>query len=365
VKILHVYKDFDPPVLGGIERYVAQLCRYQCEWAEVEALVCSGSFWTRVVMREGTRVTEAGEWGRFQSAPVSPLFPWLMRRIRADVVVVHTPNPTAELGWLLSRPRGRLVVRYHSDVVRQARAMRLYRPFLMQFLGHSAMILPTSEPYLDSSPVLSGFRDRCRVVPLGIEPERFQSPDAALVSQVRARYGGDFVLFSGIHRYYKGLPVLIQAAASIRAPVVVAGDGPERAACMALAQRLGVAVSFPGRLSHADLVAHLHASTVFAFPSVERSEAFGLSILEAHACGRPVVATRLGTGVEYVNEDGKTGLNVLPRDPEGLAAAVNALLSDPACREEMGDYARRRVEKSFRVELAARREFELYREVMA
>lgn len=364
MKILHVYKDFDPPVLGGIERYVAQMCRYQRQWAEVEALVCSRSLRTRIEIREGTRVTEAGEWGRFQSAPLSPLFPWHMRWIRADVVVVHVPNPAAELGWLLARPRGSLVVRYHSDVVRQARAMRLYRPFLMHFLRQSAMILPTSEPYLESSTVLSGLRERCRVVPLGIEPERFQNPDPERVSALRAQYGKEFVLFSGIHRYYKGLQVLVRAASGIKAPLVIAGDGPERAECMALAQQLGAQVSFPGRLSQDDLVAHLHASTVFAFPSVERSEAFGLSILEAHACGVPVVATRLGTGVEFVNEDGKTGLNVPPRDPEALAAAINTLLEDPKKRQKMGEYARQRVEKEFRVEHAARTEFELYREAM-
>ncbi|HOT52152.1 MAG TPA: glycosyltransferase, partial [Candidatus Hydrogenedentes bacterium] len=103
---------------------------------------------------------------------------------------------------------------------------------------------------------------------------------------------------------------------------------------------------------------------VFAFPSVERSEAFGMSILEAHACGKPVVATRLGTGVEFANLDGETGLNVPPRDPEALAAAINRLLGDAHIRDTMGNRARERVKREFHAERAARDEFALFEEVL-
>jgi rhamnosyl/mannosyltransferase len=305
-------------------------------------------------------VTEVGEWGRFQSAPVAPLFPWRLRRVDADVVVVHMPNPTAELSWLLAGPRAKLAVRYHSDVVRQASAMRLYGPLQMRFLRRAAIILPTSRPYLDSSPTLAPFRERCHVVPLGIEPERFEAPEAARVRALRERYGGGFVLFAGKHRYYKGLEYLVRAAPAIRAPVVIAGDGPERARCEALAGELGAPIAFPGELSDEDLVAHLHACDLVAFPSVARSEAFGIGILEAHACGKPVVATTLGTGVEFANLDGETGINVPPCDPEALANAVNRLLDDPQLRERLGEQGRDRVARAFRAEQVARAEFECY-----
>lgn len=360
MKILHVYKDFDPPIRGGMERHIALSCRYQRQWAEVEALTCSRSIRTRVVDRDGTRVTEVAEWGRFQSAPVSPLFPFYLRKIRADIVVVHVPNPTAEVGYLLARPSGTLVVRYHSDVVRQAAAMRLYGPIQMHFLRKAGIILPTSEQYVDTSPTLREVADRCKVVPLGIVPQEFQNPDAANLKRLREKYGGEFVLFAGRHRYYKGLEFLVRAAPEIHCPVVIAGDGPERATCRRLADELGVAIHFPGELAQPDLVDHLHACTVFAFPSVARSEAFGIAILEAHACGKPVVATQLGTGVEFANLDGETGLNVPPRDPNALAEAINHLLAHREERQRMGDFARKRVLEDFQSETVARREFELY-----
>jgi len=362
LKILHVYKDFDPPVRGGVERHIALMCRFQRQWAEVEALTCSRSWRSVIVDRDGTRVTEAGEWGRLQGAPLAPSFPWRLWRSTADVVVIHSPNPTGEVAALLARPRGAVVVRYHSDVVRQASAMRFYAPVLMQFLRRSAMILPTSHAYVDTSPMLSQLRELCRVVPLGIVTREFDTPNPARVAELQRAYGPDYVFFCGRHRYYKGLPVLVEAAKAIRAKVVMAGDGPERAPAMALAKKLGVDIAFPGELDHDDLVAHLHGCALFAFPSVERSEAFGLSILEAHAAGKPVVATKLGTGVEYANLDGVTGVNVPPRDPAAFAGAVNALLADPARREALGMHARERVRADFDVEAVARAEFELYRE---
>jgi rhamnosyl/mannosyltransferase len=365
VRILHVYKDFCPPVSGGIERHMALTCRFQRQWADVEALTCGHRVVPRSVVRDGITVTEVGGWGRFQGAPVSALFPWYLRKAQADVVVVHAPNPTAELSWLLADHRGLLVVRYHSDIIRQARAMRYYRPFQQRFLRCADIILPTSENYRDSSESLAAHREKCRVVPLGIVPEDFAAPAPEVVAAMKARYGGRFVLFTGRHRYYKGLPWLVEAAKRIQAPVVIAGDGPERGMLEKLAGSLGVPVHFPGHLAHADLVAHLHACELFVFPSVERSEAFGMSILEAHCCGKAVVATELGTGVEFINEHGKTGLNVPPRDAEVLATAVNRLLNDPGERIAMGRYAADRVRCEFNAETLARQEFDLYQAASA
>ena len=362
---MHVYKDFDPPVLGGIERHVALSCRYQRDWAAVSALTCSRAWRSQRIVRDGTPVAEVGEWFRLQGAPFSPAFPWRLRRTEADVVVLHMPNPTAELAWLLAGHRSVLIARYHSDVIRQAGAMRLYNPFQQRFLQRVSLILPTSQPYLDTSPSLAPFREKCRVVPLGIVTEDFATPPDAAIRELHERYGATFVLFAGRHRYYKGLPFLIEAARAMRAPLVVAGDGPERARAMDVAASLGVPVHFPGSLDRDDLVAHLHACSVFVFPSVARSEAFGMSIMEAHACGKPVVATRLGTGVEFINEDGKTGLNVPPRDPDALAAAVNRLLADPDARAAMGAYARDRITRQFHARDIARQEFEYYQEAVA
>jgi glycosyltransferase involved in cell wall biosynthesis len=362
MRIVHVYKDFYPPVSGGMERHMALMCRHQRQWADVEALTCSRSFKSRVIERDGTRVIEVGEWGRFQSAPVSPGFPSRMGATTADLMVVHVPFPTAELGFLYAQPRTKLIVRYQSDVVRQAAAMRLYGPFLQRFLRRADAILVASEQYLETSETLQPHRDKCRVVPLGVEPGDYPEPPSGETERLRKQYGGEFVFFCGRHRYYKGLDVLVRASASLDVPVVIAGDGPQRQKCEVFALKRDLPVRFVGSLPDEALVAHLRACGLFAFPSVARSEAYGIAMLEAHLCGKAVVATKLGTGVEFVNEHGKTGLNVKPNDPDALAAAINELMRAPQRRSEMGAYARSRVLESFTAEKIARAEFEIYEE---
>ena len=178
MKILHVYKDFYPPIHGGMERQIGLMCRFQRQWADVEALMCSRTWRTRVEQRDGTRVTEVGEWGRFQGAPVAPLFPYYLRAIKADLMVVHVPNPTAEVGFLIGRPRCKLVVRYHSDVVRQATAMKFYAPVQMNFLRKADIILPTSQQYVETSATLRVVGRPCRCDSVGYIAGGIREPGA-------------------------------------------------------------------------------------------------------------------------------------------------------------------------------------------
>jgi rhamnosyl/mannosyltransferase len=108
----------------------------------------------------------------------------------------------------------------------------------------------------------------------------------------------------------------------------------------------------------------LHAADVFAFPSIDRCEAFGIAQLEAMACGKPVVASDLATGVRLVNQHEVTGLLVRPGDPDALSQALNRLLGEPALRERMGCAARRRVEQEFSADRMVSRTLEVYGEVL-
>ncbi|HOQ89171.1 MAG TPA: hypothetical protein PLX03_03455, partial [Candidatus Hydrogenedentes bacterium] len=102
MKLLHVYKDFDPPVKGGIEGHIALMCRYQRSWANVEALVCGGGLFRTVrEERNGIPVTAAAEWGRLMGAPVAPGFPRLI--MSHPGVQPDAPGSPSERGWDVSR----------------------------------------------------------------------------------------------------------------------------------------------------------------------------------------------------------------------------------------------------------------------
>lgn len=372
-RIVHVYKDYWPPVVGGIERCIhwmaeGMLARGGCE---VTALVNSRSRRTRERDCNGVRVIEVGEWGRALSAPLSPGFPLWLGRLEADVWHFHIPNPTGDVSCLLARPRGAVVATWHSDIVRQRWAMGAYAPFLRAFLRRCRVVMPTSPRLIEASPFLRDVRDRCIPVPLGMPLEPFERTGAAglRAREVRRRYGagGFVVVFVGKLRYYKGLQFLLQALAQLpRIQALVIGEGPEGAALRRLAVELGVAerAHFLGELSDEEVVSHLHAADLFVLPSHLPSEAFGLSQVEAMAAGLPVVSTDLPTGVPYVNRDGESGLVVPPADAGALARAIGSLAADPALRNRLAEGAHRRAHAEFSRERMCEHLDAVYRTVL-
>ncbi len=370
MKILQVYKDYYPPVVGGVEKHISQLCGHLKQKHEVEVLVCNRGPFTRIENIDGVRVIKVGQLGRIQSAPIAPTFPLWLRKLEADIYHYHMPNPTCEFSHLLARPPGVVVVTYHSDVIRQEFLLKLYGSSLRKFLDRAVCIMPTSGVYMEKSPHLGEFMFKCVIVPLGVDTRRLDEAASTMKSEIEklcSMFGSEFILFTGKLRYYKGLQFLIEAMPEIRAPLVVIGNGPMENDLKALASNYDVAdrVHFIGEVSDDDLAAFYHACSLLVLPSVYRSEAYGLVQLEAHACGKPVVSTRLGTGVEFVNVDGKTGLIVAPADSSALAEAVNKLLADPERRERMGEFARRRAQNEFDLQLMFERVEAVYEKALA
>jgi rhamnosyl/mannosyltransferase len=242
-------------------------------------------------------------------------------------------------------------VTYHSDIVRQARLAAWYGPFLRRFLRRADAIIATSDNYLQSSRILGGFRDKCTVIPLGIDLARFRlrPQQAAEIEAVRARYGPGIVLFIGRFRYYKGLHVLIRAMSRAEGTLLLIGTGRLENDLRQLVRstKLEDRVLFLGELSDREAEIHLHACDLLVLPSILRSEAFGIVLLEAMACAKPVVSTELGTGTSSANRHEETGLVVKPDDTESLAQAITHLLANPELREKYGKAGRQRVERHF------------------
>nr|WP_230416299.1 glycosyltransferase family 4 protein [Micromonospora tarapacensis] len=174
---------------------------------------------------------------------------------------------------------------------------------------------------------------RVDVVPNGVEPHRWRV-SAAAVAKARARFAGDgpLVTFAGRLVYEKGvqhllagLPRLRERHPGLRA--VIVGDGPYRGELEADVHRLGLAgmVSLPGFLGDTDLPAVMAASDCFAVPSIY--EPFGMVALEGAAAGAPLAVAATG-GLAEIVEPGVTGETFRPHDPDALADAVHALLSD-------------------------------------
>ncbi len=373
MNILHIYKDYHP-ILGGIENHIKVLAEAQAAAGHrVTVLVCDPGPRTRVEKLEGVRVIKAGRITTAASMPLSLSQPLALARLHPDIAHVHSPYPLGEVAnWLLGRAHA-TVITHHSDVVRQRGWLRLYGPLLRRALAAANRIIATSPRYIETSPWLSPLRDKCVVVPLGVDIHRFtpstNQPTNQLTNQPTNQLTNQpTLLFTGRLRYYKGLDTLLHALVGLPpVQLVVVGDGPMRDPWEALALELGVAdrVRFLGEVDDAELPALYRQAHLFVLPANARAEAFGSVLLEAMASGLPCITTEVGSGTSWVVQDGVTGLVVPPRDPQALAEAIRSLLDNPELRTAMGRAGRARVAADFTQERMIARVQAVYEEVLA
>lgn len=371
MRILHVYKDYFP-VLGGIENHVRLLAEAQAALGhDVTVLVTDPGPRTGRGELNGVRVIKAARLATAASTPLSLALPRELARCAADITHLHYPYPVGEVAYLLAGGGRRAVLSYHSDVVRQKRIMRLYAPLMGRVMRSVDRILVATPNYLESSPVLRRFRDKCCIVPYGIDRRPFLEADAGEAQALRRTLGGGpLLLFVGVLRYYKGLRYLLEAMArldaGLGARLVIVGEGPEGPALRRQADALGVAgsIHWAGRVPDDVLPLYYRAADLFVLPASERSEAFGLVQLEAMSSGLPVVCTELGTGTTYVNRHDASGWVVPPRDAEALARAITTLLRDDALRQRLAAGALARSEQ-FSAKAMVREVLEVYRELVS
>ncbi len=371
MRILHLYKDYYPPVVGGVERTLSRLARGAVRAGHDVTVLCSahGARQDRDEVVDGVRVIRCAEWARVASTPICPGMPSRLAGLRADVVHLQFPSPPGEVSYLLAGRGIPMVISYHCDITRQAAVLPLYRPVIDALLARAAVVMTSSPQLAANSPFLQRYRQKCKVVTHGIDLEPFDGlgrlDGEAVV--LRARYGGGpLVLFVGRFRHYKGLPVLLRAMPRVEGTLVLVGGGAEERALRRLHAelRLGDRVHFAGSLDEHGLLAHYRAADVFVLPSVRTTEAFGLVLIEALASRLPVVTTELGTGTSFINQQGETGLVVPPGDPDALAQALNSLLGDPALRRRLGEAGQRRAHAMFSTQKMVAGTLAVYDEVV-
>ena len=375
LQVCHLGKYY-PPAAGGIETHVRTLARAQAELgARVRVLCVNHEEGPTSFEADGS--VEVTRLRRVSSAMKLDLCPGLLgrlRRVEADILHLHVPNPTMILALLAARPRPPLVVTYHSDVIHQRLRAVLFRPLERLAYRRVRAILPTSPVYPGGSTFLRAHADRIQVLPIGIDVEPYVRPSvenltrAAAIREAHAR-GGPLWLCTGRFVYYKGFINAVRALRHVEGRLLMIGDGPNQGELLAEAHRLGVSdrIDFLGKMpSYLDVVPFYLAADAFWFPSNARSEAFGLVQVEAMASGCPVINTRIPhSGVPWVSPHEETGLTVPINDPQALASAARRLLTDPALRCRLIDAARRRAVSEFDHRVMAERCLAIYRGVLA
>lgn len=354
LKILEVNKAYFPHI-GGIETLVKQYSEELGQFdTQVRTLVCcdnrGGSIRERV---NGVPVIRAANFGTYFSCPISTQFVKQFRRLsqKADVIHIHMPFPLADFAMLLSGFKGKVVLSWHSDIVKQKKLLTLYKPLLKYLLNRADMIFVATEGHIDGSDFLPEYRGKCRILPYGITVEDYLNIDRKpILTEKLTDKNSVKVFFTGRLVYYKGVDVLLKAFRLVNGcELFIAGTGELEAELKAYAKEHNMEdkVHFLGFLPDDELKQAYADCDIFVLPSVAKSEAFGIVQLEAMVYGKPVINTLLPSGVPHVSIHKKTGLTVPPSDFESLSAAILALARNRELREEYGKNAADRVMENF------------------
>lgn len=375
MRVLHLGKYF-PPRPGGMESFLGDLAMAQVRQGHAVAVLVHGN---RNSVRDdsGVQLYEAKATRELLYAPVSLQFPRLLKQaiehFQPDVIHAHLPNLSAF--WLIAIRDARKipwVIQWQSDVRTQGVPPRLklayqaYRVPERALLRRCASVICSSPDYLASSKTLSHWRDKARVVPLGIDPARLQAHGASGQADRLWQGGGALrVLIVGRLAHYKGHEVFLDTLKQLSGvQAIVAGDGELKRTLQKKIIEYGLEsrARILGHTEKAVLLDLLDTCDVLCLPSTARTESFGMVLLEAMAFGKPVVATDVhGSGMPWLVRTAGHGHLARPRDPESLRDVLEAM-KNPELRERLGRAGTKALDQRFHIDRIAREIDTLYRE---
>ena len=307
------------------------------------------------------------------------VFQLLYRCFNYDIIHFHYPFLGACLPiYFLKKIRGKkvkLIFHYHMDLVGQGWRkfiFQIYNIFFLRCLVSIAdQVIYTSVDYLKSSIIMPYFEkspQKFVEIPNGVDIEYFSpQPKSPRLVKRYSLEGKKVVLFVGgldSSHYFKGINILLKAVQLIGRSdfkLIIVGDGDLRPVYQDLAEDFGLSdqVIFTGYIVDEELVKYYNLCDVFVLPSIDKSEAFGMVLLEAMSCAKPVIASDL-PGVRQVVDKKVNGRLFKPKDIENLAEQLKKLLDNEAEGKSYGLAGRKKVEANYSWDIVVQQVIKLY-----
>ena len=356
-KILHISKYYYP-FSGGTEQ-IARDCvnalKYNYE-QKIIAFNDEGKNDT-VSTVDDIEVIKCGCVAKISSQSISLSYARKLKNtlieFRPDIIVFHYPNPfVAAILIKEIKQNMKLVIYWHLDIIRQKFLGKFFRNQNRKLLKRADMVIATSPNYIEGSEWLQSVKDKCVIIPNCINVERMKiTPEIQKrADEIKADNKGKILCIAvGRHTAYKGFTYLIQASKHLdeRFKIYITGKG-ELTEVLHREAANDDKIVFTGRIDDTELKALILASDIFCFPSITKNEAFGLALAEGMYYGKPAVTFTIpGSGVNYVNINGVTGLEVENRNAEKFAAAIRKLADNIDLRQKYGKAGKKRVEDKF------------------
>ena len=364
MKVLQLGKFY--PIRGGVEKVMWDLtCGLSARGIDCDMLCAELEKEEIIHLNEHGRVICVKAWMKKAATMIAPkMISWLKKhKDEYDLIHVHHPDPMACLALRLSGYKGRVILHWHSDILKQKMLLRFYAPLQRWLIRRADRIVGTTPVYLKESPYLQDAQDKTVAVPIGIKPVTF---DQKLAAHWKERYPGKKLVVSiGRLVPYKGYGYLIAAAQHLgpEYQILIVGDGPLRESLEEEIRIHGVGdkAKLLGYVEDEEMHALLGACDVFVLSSVMKTEAFGIVQIEAMSLGKPVIATKVPeSGVSWVNADGESGLSVPIKDPKALAEAIQRICSNAELHSKFSEGAAARFRNLFTIDRMIEETIKIY-----
>lgn len=368
IRVLHFYKTSILESHGGVEKFIDSLCNGTSE-LDIESTVFALS------RKKYNKKFKNGRYLIFNAKEdififstgfsINAFFYFNNFVKEADIIHYHFPNPFADILHLICRIKKPFLVTYHSDIVKQKRLFHFYKFLMNKFLNKSDLIIATSPNYLRTSKTLQRFIEKVKVVPIGIDITLYPEIKKNKFEKFKKQLPNPYFLFIGALRYYKGLNDALKAVKDTNFKLVIAGGGGMLYQLRKDIKKYNLKnVILLGEISDEDKVCLLKLCYCFLFPSNKRSEAFGISLLEASAFSKPMISCEIGTGTSFINKNQKTGVVVKPNSPLELRNAMEFMIANPKIALKMGKNAKERFDKYFTSSKQSKKYRYIYEEIL-
>lgn len=356
MKILQISKYYKPFV-GGVEQVAHDISDSLLNNYEQKIICFSEDKNDKTEVIDDVEVIKCGYFKKVASQALSFSYGKRLKKVMTeynpDVVIFHYPNPFVAHYLLKYKKKNfKLIVWFHADIVNQKILGKLFKEQTRRLLKRADKIVTTSPIYRNSSLSLINFKNKTEVIPCCINETRLKITEDIKneINNLKNKYQNKIIVFAiGRHVTYKGLTYLIKSARYLneKYQVIIAGKGPLTTELIEEAKGLKN-VEFIGKISDSSVVAYLNACDIYAFPSITKNEAFGISLAEAMYFAKPAVTFTIpGSGVNYVSINNETGIEVPNSDDIKFAEAIKALGNDINLRNKYGNNAKQRVIDNF------------------
>lgn len=370
MKILQFGKAYPPANLGGVEVVIQLLT----EGLNDEGITCDALGVNDISEYKVDHYKQGNIYrAKLNIKKFSTLFSLqvikIFKKIRNDydIIHVHSPDPMAAIAMFLSKPKKPIVLHWHSDILKQKILLIFYRPLLKWLMSKSSVIVATSPNYIEGSDLLNLYRNKCVVVPIGVN---ILTNDKQIEKNRFSGLKNKNIIFSlGRLAYYKGYEYLVKSALTIPTDciIVIAGEGEERQKLEEIIKenKLEDKVLLPGKITDAEKDFLFKNSKIFALSSIFKTEAYAIVQVEALSYGLPIVSTQIpGSGVDWVNVNGYTGITVPIMNSKIIAESIETMLKDENLYQEFSKNAVKRYNEELTRDIMIKKTIDIYKDIL-